>query len=149
MQAFALPAHESTHEAPPDLSLATGHAQFDDDHDALMAASLELRVASDEAFDAGFAALHAHFADHFATEDELMATHDFASRECHLDEHAAVLRSFDEARQLLREGRREPARRMTAEIVNWLPGHIDALDRQLAKFLFHRRTGGAPVLLRR
>jgi len=30
-----------------------------------------------------------------------------------------------------------------------LPEHIDALDRQLAKLLFHRQTVGAPILLRR
>lgn len=141
MQLSATPSHF--------CSLATGHGQIDDDHDALMAASLALRDAPVKEFASGFAALHADFSEHFAIEDALMAQHDFASRQCHLDEHAAVLRSFEEVERLLRAGQPDPARRMAAEIVNWLPEHIDALDRHLAKFLFHRKTGGAPVLLHR
>lgn len=130
-------------------ALATGHAQIDDDHDHLISAARALRDADDDLFIAGFTALHASFAEHFAAEDGLMASQDFASRDCHLDEHAAVLASFEEVGGLMRAGRPGPARRMVEEIVRWLPEHIDALDRQLAKFVFHRNTGGAPVLLRR
>ncbi len=49
----------------------------------------------------------------------------------------------------MREGKVHVARNMASSLIEWLPEHVDALDRQLAKFLFHRQTGGAPVLLRR
>src|SRR5207244_1227688 len=98
---------------------------------------------------AAFDQLHARFAEHFSKEDALMDAEDFSSRQCHLDEHAAVLQSFGQARALLQQGKLQPARNMATQLINWLPEHIDALDRQLAKFLFHRQTGGAPILLRR
>jgi len=134
-------------ELPP--ALVTGHASIDDDHEELLALANRCAVTSDEQLQADFLALQARFAEHFAQEDALMAGVDFSSRECHLDEHAAVLQSFEQAAGLLRDGQNEPARRMAHALAGWLPEHIDALDRQLAKFLFHRRTGGAPVLLHR
>lgn len=130
-------------------SLATGHAQIDDDHDELLALCRDLASTTDEDLPAAFAALRARFAEHFATEDALMAPHDFSSRDCHLDEHAAVLRSFDEVGEVVQAGNLSPARRMATALTDWLPEHIDALDRHLAKFMFQRRTGGAPVLLHR
>jgi hemerythrin-like metal-binding protein len=134
--------------SPLPVSLATANAQ-NDDHQELLGLARDLAAAADEDLAAGFEALHSRFAEHFAVEDAWMAGHDFSSRECHLDEHAAVLRSFEEVGALLRGGDLQSVRRMALALADWLPEHIDALDRHLAKFMFFQQTGGAPVLLHR
>lgn len=127
----------------------TGYGSIDDDHDELLNLALALLNVSDEELPAAFDRLQGRFAEHFSREDLLMATADFSSRQCHLDEHAAVLQSFEQVRSLVLEGKVHVVRNMASRLIEWLPEHVDALDRQLAKFLFHRQTGGAPVLLRR
>ena len=129
--------------------LATGHARLDEDHEALFALCGACESAEDAQLESALLDLQARFTEHFAEEDALMAGEDFSSRQCHLDEHAAVLQSFVDVVAALRSGEREAARRMARALSDWLPEHIDALDRHLAKFLFQRRTGGAPLLLRR
>jgi hemerythrin len=136
--AYALPA-----------PLATGHAGIDDDHEELLALARDLALRPDAELRTGFCGLRTRFAEHFAEEDALMAGEDFSSRQCHLDEHAAVLASFEQVAERLDAGDLAPARRMATALADWLPEHIDALDRHLAKRLFQRQTGGAPVLLRR
>lgn len=126
-----------------------GHARLDQDHGEFLALALGLRQAGGDDVLRAFDALHAHAREHFAFEDAIMAPHDFASRECHVDEHAAVLHSFDEVRAALLAGQARVAARFADRIMAWLPEHVDALDRHLAKYLFHRQTGGAPVLLHR
>lgn len=123
----------------------TGQLLLDDDHDELCRLIDGADAAPDAELPAHLSALQGEFARHFAVEDRLMAPHDFSSRQCHLDEHAAVLASFDGVLARLPEGDTATARRMVRELRRWLPEHIDALDRHLAKFIFHRRTGGAPV----
>lgn len=135
----------------PSLSpaLKTGHTSIDDDHEELLALTRAVARLQDAQLPGGFNELHTAFARHFASEDALMAQVEFSSRECHLDEHAAVLRSFEEVVGCLRGGDLQAARRMTQAIEDWLPEHIDALDRHLAQFMFRQQTGGARVLLQR
>jgi hemerythrin len=128
---------------------AVGHQRLDQDHEEFLALALVLRRATGEAVLPAHDALHEHARQHFAFEDALMAPHDFASKACHVDEHAAVLKSFDEVRTALLAGRTAVAVRFADHIIDWLPEHVDALDRQLAKYIFYRQTGGAPVLLQR
>ena len=130
-------------------SLATGDASIDHDHQELLRLARDLSVAADVDLAAGFEDLHKRFTEHFAAEDALMVDRDFSSRECHLDEHAAVLRSFNDVSELLRGGDLQAVRSMASELARWLPEHIDALDRHLAKFMFFQQTGGAPVVLHR
>lgn len=127
----------------------TGHCNIDDDHDELLSLAIGIPGISDNDLLAAFGQMHARFTEHFAMEDLLMAAGDFSSRQCHLDEHAAVLQSFSEVSALLQRGMFQPARAMAKQLSKWLPEHIDALDRHLAKFVFHRQTGGAPILLHR
>ena len=134
---------------PPAEIMQIGHDRLDDDHEEFVAIAVRLRDATGEAVLPAFAALHAHARAHFAMEDELMAPHDFASKECHVDEHAAVLQSFEEVGAALHAGQSALAARFAAQLLAWLPEHVDALDRHLAKFIFFKQTGGAPVLLRR
>ena len=138
----------STASATPD-TLQLGHQRLDADHDEFIALAQQLRQAGADNVVAAHDALAAHARAHFALEDSLMAPHDFASKECHVDEHAAVLASFDEVRTVLLQGRTELAARFADRLIAWLPEHVDALDRHLAKFIFFQQTGGAPVLIRR
>jgi hemerythrin len=136
---------------PPSTPLppSIGHARLDDDHAEFIDLVRCLGRATGDGVLAAFDALHAHAIGHFAYEDDLMAPHDFASKECHVDEHAAVLKSCEDVRAAILSGRTDIAARFADRLAAWLPEHVDALDRHLAKFIFYRQTGGAPVLLHR
>lgn len=140
---------ETENATNPSLLTPIGHDELDHEHAELLNLCLQLASATDNSVEPLFDVLYKRFSEHFATEDSLMAPHDFSSRQCHLDEHAAVLRSFAEVKEVLRTGSVEPAHRLGLSLAEWLPQHVDALDRHLTKFLFYRQTGGAPVLVRR
>lgn len=126
-----------------------GHVRLDDDHDKMHELAFDLRAAGPQQIQAAFDALHTHALAHFAMEDDLMATSEFSSKECHIDEHIALRKSFDEVRAAIEAGRTDVAVRFAHQFLAWLPEHADALDRHLTKLLFHKQTGGAPVLIHR
>jgi hemerythrin len=126
-----------------------GHPQMDEDHEHFLVLIANVQAAPVDERLSAFDTLFAHARTHFAAEDEIMAPHDFASKECHVDEHRAVLVSFGEVRQALVDGRIDVLSSFLGQLAAWLPEHVDALDRQLAKFVFFKQTGGAPVLIRR
>ena len=126
-----------------------GDDRLDDDHDEIRSLAQGLRSVNASTRLQAFDALHAQVLAHFAMEDALMAPHEFSSKECHVDEHAAVRQSFDEVRVAVEAGRADVAARFADHFLSWLPEHADALDRQLAKLLFYRKTGGAVVMLHR
>lgn len=95
------------------------------------------------------AAIDTHLRGHFAEEDRWMRETDFPPRDCHIDEHAAVLRSSTEVLALAREGDLANAPRFVAELARWFPGHADHLDSALAAWMCKRRYGGKPVVLHR
>lgn len=78
-----------------------------------------------------------------------MVETDFPARECHMDEHAAVLRSVAQVGAQLAQGDVAECRRLAEELVNWFPGHADYLDSALAHWVCKQRLGGKPVVLRR
>jgi hemerythrin-like metal-binding protein len=94
-------------------------------------------------------ALAAHLRSHFAAEDGWMRESGFPPAQCHIDEHAAVLRSADEALQLVAQGRLPVGRAFVRELASWFPAHADHLDSALAAWMSKRRFGGKPVVLRR
>src|SRR3954469_16164696 len=82
-------------------------------------------------------AVAAHLQEHFALEDDLMRETEFPPRDCHVDEHAAVIRSVREVQDLLAASGTEPgaidaARRLAIALQDWFPGHADYLDSALA-----------------
>lgn len=103
--------------------------------------------------DAEVAQALARFADHasrhFDEEKAWMLESEFPSTDCHLDEHAAVLKSVDEVIAVVSAGRISVARALAAELARWFPGHADSMDEALAKWLVKRRLGGSPVVIRR
>lgn len=91
----------------------------------------------------------AHAESHFAEERNWMQETAFPSAQCHLDEHAAVLKSVTEVQALVAQGRLPIARALAAELARWFPHHADSMDASLARWMTQQRLGGAPVLIRR
>ncbi len=90
-----------------------------------------------------------HARSHFETENNWMEETEFPPRDCHIDEHAAVMRSVEEVRAVLALGNHDACRRLVDELARWFPSHADHLDSALAHWLCKRRMGGKPVVLRR
>lgn len=93
--------------------------------------------------------IDAHLRSHFEAEDRWMRETDFPPRDCHIDEHAAVLKSAGEVLELARQGDTGPAPGFVAELARWFPGHADYLDSALAAWMCKRQFGGKPVVLHR
>jgi hemerythrin len=93
--------------------------------------------------------LDAHLQAHFEMEDQWMRETQFPPRDCHMDEHAAVLSSSAEVLALARQGDFGPARTFAAELARWFPGHAQYLDSALAAWMCHRQFGGKPVVMHR
>ena len=93
--------------------------------------------------------IDAHLRSHFALEDGWMEETAFPPRDCHVREHAAVLRSSAEVLNLALAGDLRPARGFLAELGRWFPGHADYLDSALAAWMCKRQYGGKPVVLHR
>ena len=94
-------------------------------------------------------AVDSHLQDHFTKEDLWMNETQFPARDCHIAEHAAVLRSSSEVLALAREGNFVDARSLIEALADWFPGHADFMDSALAAWMCKRRYGGKPVVLHR
>ena len=129
--------------------LLLGHVPMDHEHETFAHLIGALKQASDEDLAAALEALAAHATQHFESENASMAETGFPPRDCHIDEHAAVLRSVQAVRQRLAQGDFVVARRRGAELEAWFPAHVQHLDSALAHWLCKLRLGGKPVVLRR
>lgn len=94
-------------------------------------------------------AIDAHLREHFEAEDRWMRETDFPPRDCHIDEHAAVLNSSGEVLALARRGNFDAAPSFVAELARWFPGHATYLDSALAAWMCKRQYGGKPLVLHR
>jgi hemerythrin len=118
------------------------HREFVDIVDAILSCDDASVAAHLEAF-----AKHAE--SHFAQENEWMEKNDFPARDCHVDEHAAVLKSVYQVLEVVRQGDVDEGRRLAAALADWFPGHADYLDSALAQWMAKRTHGGTPIVLRR
>lgn len=126
-----------------------GYGPIDDVHVEFVTLVGAMQKGGDEELSGLLQAFAAHAKGHFETENAWMVETDFPSRECHINEHAAVLRSVEKARERLAAGNYQVARRLADELASWFPGHADYLDSALAHWMCKRRLGGKPVVLRR
>jgi hemerythrin len=126
-----------------------GYTPIDDEHREFVAAIRALIDASDAELVSRLEAFAAVAKAHFDSENALMEQTEFPPRECHMDEHAAVMRSVAEVRPELAAGNIQAARGLGAALENWFPGHADYLDSALAQWMCKRALGGKPVVLRR
>ena len=126
-----------------------GYGPMDDTDREVVALLDALLGCEDGQFCERLEAFERHAVAHFAEEDEWMARTDFPPRECHVDEHAAVLKSVRLVLEQVRQGDVAEGRRLAAALADWFPGHAFHLDSALAHWMVKRSYGGKPVVLRR
>lgn len=131
-------------------SYLLGFAAMDRTHHEFVACVADLQRAADHELSAALETFARHAEQHFAQEEQWMASTAFPAAQCHADEHAAVLRSVREVQQMLADqGATQVVRDLTRALVDWFPGHADYLDAALSQWMSKRRHGGVPVVLRR
>ncbi|MEM5328850.1 hemerythrin domain-containing protein [Paraburkholderia sp. JHI2823] len=152
------PARDSDAPAPAsDNSLVwndarlLGFAQMDDIHKEFYTVALRLVTCTDATAAAALDLFEQHAVSHFEQEDEWMRTTNFPPRDCHIEEHAAVLKSVGDVKAAVAEGRAgaELTRALGLRLFDWFPGHADYLDSALAAWMTKQRTGGKPLVFRR
>ena len=129
--------------------LLMGYAPMDAIHQEFVDLISQLETASDAQLPALLQAMEVHLQHHFAEEDQWMNSTAFPPRDCHIDEHAAVLKSVAEVREKLAQGDVAVCRSLIAALADWFPGHATHLDSALAHWLFKQRFCGKPVVIRR
>ena len=126
-----------------------GYVPMDDTHKQFVAHLDALLAAGDAEFVERLEAYERHAIAHFVQEDGWMERTDFPPKECHIDEHAAVLASVRQVLELVRRGDVAEGRRLGAALADWFPGHAFHLDSALAHWMVQRSFGGKPVVVRR
>ncbi|MGU3627527.1 bacteriohemerythrin [Comamonas sp. C24C] len=129
--------------------LLMGNGPMDELHEEFVELIALLQTAEDSELPGLLQAMESHLQHHFAEEDQWMLSTGFPPRDCHIDEHAAVLKSVAEVRVKLAEGNVALCRDLTRALVDWFPGHATHLDSALAHWLSKQRFGGKPVVIRR
>lgn len=126
-----------------------GHGPMDDTHREFVEIVSELQSIADDRLDEAMERLRAHAESHFGQEDTWMRQTDFPPRDCHIEQHGAVLKSIIEVQALTAQGHYGICRALADELAAWFPAHADYLDAALAQWLCKRAHGGVPVVLRR
>lgn len=140
----------------PEFDFLLGDAALDRDHRRLHELIVQLLEAPPAGAVAALDALRAHAAQHFQVEDvDLRAMGSGNNASCHLDEHAAVLTSLDEVREVLTgdqvaaAAKHRLVERLASQLLDWLPEHVREMDAGVAIHRVKQRTGGAPVQISR
>jgi hemerythrin-like metal-binding protein len=126
-----------------------GYGPIDTVHEEFVELLGRLQSADDAALPALLDQFAAHCTAHFDMENTWMVETEFPPRECHIDEHAAVLKSVQEVQELLAQGDVDICRALVAQLAVWFPQHADQLDSALAHWMTKKRLGGKPVVLKR
>ena len=126
-----------------------GHGPMDDEHRSFVDLVALMLVGSDAALPALLERFATLAQRHFETEDAWMTASDFPARACHVEEHAAVMKSVRAIQRRVAAGEIDAARRLAKELRDWFPSHAQHLDSALAHWMCKRVHGGKPVVLRR
>lgn len=126
-----------------------GYRPIDAVHEEFVDLLGRLQGADDVALPSLLALFVEHLKLHFDMENELMVENEFPPRQCHIDEHAAVMQSVHEVQGLLPQGDVAICRELVAQLADWFPKHADQLDSALAHWMTKKRLGGKPVVMRR
>jgi len=132
-----------------DDSYELGHDEMDGTHREFVTCVDAMLQADDDGQGLALDAFAAHARRHFAEEDHWMAQTAYGNAGCHVDEHAAVLKSIDDVRAALASGRHDVVRSFARALADWFPEHAQVMDQGLARWLVERRLGGSPVLIQR
>jgi hemerythrin len=145
----ATPPAAVPNDLPWSDSFLVGFAPMDDTHREFVKVVAQLLSCPDSELGSVLEAFRSHATRHFQQENDWMTGSDFPGAQCHIDEHAAVLKSVEEVLELVTKGRHDIGRDLAGELARWFPSHADHLDSALAQWLVKRSTGGAPVVIRR
>lgn len=128
-----------------------GYAPMDETHQEFYQVAFRLLTCDEATVEAALLDFQRHALDHFEQEDQWMRSTDFPPRDCHIEEHAAVLKSVDDVLAQVRAGQAGPAlaQDLAMHLFAWFPGHADYLDSALAAWMSKRAHGGKPIVLRR
>lgn len=126
-----------------------GYGPIDTVHEEFVGLLGRLQGADDASLPALLDQFAEHCTRHFEMENGWMIESEFPPRECHIDEHAAVLASVQEVRGLLAQGDVAICRELVTQLADWFPKHADQLDSALAHWMTKKRLGGKPVVVRR
>lgn len=126
-----------------------GYPPLDAVHEEFIDTLRAMQIASDDELPACLEAFAAHALGHFEQEDRWMLETDFPSRDCHIQEHAAVMESVAQVRHCVGQGDLAEARRLAEALARWFPNHADYLDSALSHWMCKLRFDGKPVVLRR
>ena len=126
-----------------------GYGPMDATHREFVAIVSELLRCADPEVEGRLEAFARHAQAHFEEEDGWMERTAFPPRDCHVDEHAAVLKSVYQVLEVVREGDFAEGRRLAAALADWFPGHAFHLDSALSQWMVKQNHGGKPVVLRR
>ncbi len=129
--------------------LLLGYQPMDDVHEEFVRVVAALQAASDADRSRCLDAVAEHAQRHFDEENAWMESTQFPARQCHIDEHAAVMKSVREVQALLARGDARQCKPLADELARWFPGHADYLDSALAHWMCKQRLGGKPVVIRR
>lgn len=145
------PAPTSDHSFVWSDARLLGYTLMDEVHKEFYTVALALVTCDDETAAAAIDEFEKHAVGHFDQEDEWMRSTDFPPRDCHIEQHAAVLKSVREVKEAVAEGQAgaEVVRDLGVHLFEWFPGHADYLDSALAAWMTKRTTGGRPVVFRR
>jgi hemerythrin len=128
-----------------------GFTPMDEVHKEFYSVALKLLTCTDATAVAAIDEFEKHAVSHFEQEDEWMRSTNFPARDCHIDEHAAVLKSVGGVKEAVEQGRAgaELVRDIGMHLFDWFPGHADYLDSALAAWMTKQSMGGKPVVLKR
>lgn len=126
-----------------------GYRPIDETHEEFVDLVRQMDSAPDQDLPHLLSLFAQHAQAHFDLENKLMVDTEFPPRDCHIDEHAAVMKSIQEVLAMVIEGQYAYGRSLIDELIRWFPSHADHLDSALAHWMCKRSLGGKPVVLRR
>jgi len=129
--------------------LLLGYGPMDSVHQEFVECVAQLASANESEMQARMRQLIGHVQHHFDEENSWMNQTNFPAKECHIDEHAAVMKSILEVNAMVTEGDTSAVLRLSQALMDWFPGHANYLDSALAHWMCKQRLGGKPVVIRR
>jgi hemerythrin-like metal-binding protein len=129
--------------------LLLGYGPMDSVHQEFVECVSSLTKATEVDMAEKMSQLITHVRHHFDEENSWMIETNFPAKECHIDEHAAVLKSIMEVNDLVLKGDNSQCLRLSKALMDWFPGHADYLDSALSHWMCKQRLGGKPVVVRR
>lgn len=126
-----------------------GYGAMDDIHREFVTIVNTLLQCEDAAVLGHLEAFARHAEAHFGEEDGWMEKSGFPPRDCHIEEHAAVMKSVHLVLEEVRRGDAAEGRRLAGALADWFPGHAFHLDSALAQWMVKQSHGGKPVVIRR